>query len=124
MNRVSPFTYIVEGLLTTAIAGTNVVCEQVELLNFEPPSGQTCEAYMAPYIQAAGGYLAEPAATSGCQFCPIASTDVFISSVQYSYGNRWRDVGLIFVYIFANVVGALGIYWLARVPKKAKKEKE
>lgn len=124
MNRVSPFTYIVEALLTTAIAGTNVVCEQVELLHFEPPSGQTCQAYMAPYMAQAGGYLTNGDATSDCKFCPIAQTDVFLTAVQYSYSHRWRNVGIIFVYIVVNIFGALGIYWLARVPKKAKKDKD
>ena len=35
-----------------------------------------------------------------------------------------RDFGIMWVYILVNIFGAVGIYWLARVPKKSKhKEK-
>jgi ABC-type multidrug transport system permease subunit len=37
--------------------------------------------------------------------------------------DRWRNFGLLFVYVAFNVFGALFLYWLTRVPKKAKKVK-
>lgn len=69
---MSPFTYLAEGFLVTGVANTNVVCAANELLTFDPPNGQSCEAYMQPYISAAGGYLQDPAATSSCSFCQIS----------------------------------------------------
>lgn len=124
MYRVSPFTYLVEGLLSTGLANTNVVCADNEYLNFQPPSGQTCGAYMQQYIDAAGGYLQNPGATSDCSFCSIDSTNTFLAAVSSSYSHAWRDYGILWAYIIFNIFGAVFIYWLARVPKGAKRRKQ
>lgn len=90
MYRVSPFTYLAEGLLTTGVANTAVVCAANEFVKFQPAGGATCETYMKPYISAAGGYLQNPQATSDCSFCPISSTNTFLAAFNMSYANRWR----------------------------------
>ncbi|KAK4549777.1 hypothetical protein LTR36_005078 [Oleoguttula mirabilis] len=124
MYRVSPFTYLVEGMLSTGVAHQVVRCAANEYLHFDPPAGETCGAYMAPYISAAGGYLADAAATTGCQFCTYESTDVFLSAISTSYSHAWRDFGILAVFILVNMCGAVFFYWLARVPKKSKQEKK
>lgn len=115
MYRVSPFTYLVEGILSTAVANTPVVCRPEEYLQFAPGNGQTCGDYMAPYISFAGGYLQDKSATDMCSFCLLDNTNTFLSAFSISYANRWRDFGLLFVYIIFNVAAAIGLYWLARV---------
>lgn len=126
MYRVSPFTYLVQGMLASSIANTQVECASNEYLNFEPVANQTCGEYMQEYISAAGGYLTNPSATSNCNFCTIGDSNVYLAGVNTSYDTRWRNFGLMWVYIFVNIGGALGLYWLARMPKnkkvKAKKE--
>lgn len=74
---------------------------------------------MAPYINLAGGYLTNGSeqSTSQCDFCPLASTNSFLSQVSITYDTRWRDFGLLWVYIGVNVALAIFLYWLARVPK-------
>lgn len=127
MYRVSPFTYLVSGMLSTALANTEVVCSDNEYVTFQPISGQTCGEYMDPYISVAGGYLLDRNATDQCTYCSIGDTNVFLSSLQSDYGDRWRNFGLLWVYILFNIVAALGVYWLARVPKKSllsKKKKD
>ncbi|KAL1410781.1 Multidrug resistance protein [Vanrija albida] len=124
MWRVSPFTYFVEGMLGTAVARTNVVCADIEYVHFQPQGGASCEAYMAPYIGVAGGYLQNPSASSDCAFCPLNETDTFLSAFEIKYAHRWRDFGLVWVYIIVNIVGAIFFYWLARVPKKSKQAQE
>lgn len=123
MYRLSPFTYLVEGMLTTAVANTDVVCAANEYLNFNAPPGQTCIEYMRPWINAYGGYL-ENETSSQCQFCQIDKTNTFLAGVSLSYSNRWRDFGILWAFIIFNVFAAIGIYYLARVPKKVKKEKK
>ncbi|RAK73142.1 pleiotropic drug resistance family ABC transporter [Aspergillus fijiensis CBS 313.89] len=124
MYRVSPFTYLVSAMLSTGISGTKAVCESVEYLTFNPPNNQTCESYMKAYISVAGGYLEDPSATSNCQFCTISSTDTFLASVSSYFSDAWRNFGLMWVYIIFNIAAAVGIYWLARVPKSAGKAKK
>ncbi|KAL0933734.1 ABC transporter CDR4-like protein 3 [Colletotrichum truncatum] len=118
MYRVSPFTYIVSGMLSTAVANTNVICAANEYLHFDPPSQQTCEQFMGQYIQIAGGYLREPNATTNCEFCVMDDTNRFLANVKSDYADRWRNFGIAWVYIIFNIFAALGLYWLARVPKK------
>jgi ATP-binding cassette, subfamily G (WHITE), member 2, PDR len=126
MYRVSPFTYLVDGMMSVGLANTAAVCSDIEYLNFNPPSGMNCSAYLEPYISYAGGYLTNTTmgATENCQFCPIADTNVFLTSLSSSYSHRWRNFGLMWVYIVFNIAGAIFLYWLARVPKNKKKEKD
>jgi len=120
---ISPFHYLAEGLLTGGVANADVQCSASELLNFNPSGGQTCEAYMAPYISAAGGYLANPQATSDCNYCALDSTNTFLAGFDMAYSNAFRDFGILMIYVVFNIFAALGLYWVARMPKKSKKQK-
>ncbi|RMD44427.1 hypothetical protein DV735_g711, partial [Chaetothyriales sp. CBS 134920] len=126
MYRVSPFTYLIEGMLATAVADSTVTCAANEFLHFTPPSGQTCAEYMSTYISAYAGYLeaGTEQSTSNCSFCQLADTNVFLSAVAVNPDNKWRDFGLMWVYIVFNVFAALFFYWWARVPKGGKHQKE
>lgn len=120
MYRVSPLTYLVDGLLSTGLAHNEVECSQLELLHFSTPnaSGIACGDYMEPYIQIAGGRVYNPNSTDVCDFCPLATTDIFLATTSSSYDNRWRSYGLMWIYIVFNLFAALSLYWLARVPKR------
>ncbi|KAF9887930.1 hypothetical protein FE257_009452 [Aspergillus nanangensis] len=118
MYRVSPFTYLVSAMLSTGLSGAEARCEKVEYLTFDPPDGQTCAQYMNPYINMThSGYLLEPQATEGCSFCPVDNTNTFLLSISSKFEDAWRNFGLMWVYIAFNIVAAVFIYWLARVPK-------
>ncbi|EXJ87728.1 hypothetical protein A1O1_04653 [Capronia coronata CBS 617.96] len=125
MYRVSPFTYLIDGMLSTAVAHTNVTCARNEFLHFSPTNGQTCGQYMRSYIDSNGGYLENPTATDSCSFCSVSNTDKFLSSVSSHPQYMWRNFGLMWAYIAFNIAGAVFLYWLVRVPKnrgKGKKE--
>ncbi|KGO62913.1 CDR ABC transporter [Penicillium expansum] len=118
MYRVSPFTYLVSAMLSTGVSGADAVCEAVEYLKFSPPANQTCGDYMGPYIKMAGtGYLQDPTSTAECAFCSVSKTNSFLIRISSDFADAWRNFGLMWVYILANIAGALFIYWLARVPK-------
>lgn len=56
----------------------------------------SCSAYMDPYMAYAGGYLANPNATSACAFCPFRTTDAYLQSTyNMAYGRHWRDLGIV-----------------------------
>ncbi|KAI7612172.1 hypothetical protein KC346_g7954, partial [Hortaea werneckii] len=124
MYRVSPFTYLVEGMLSTGIANQDTTCAENEFVTLQPPGGQTCEAYMQPFINQAGGYLRNPGDSSDCNYCTYDSTNVFLSQVSISYSNSWRDFGILWAYCVFNVAAAIFIYWLSRVPKKGQQAQE
>ncbi len=124
MYRVSPFTYLVSGMLSTGLANTKVICSSIEYLHLNPPSPLTCGEFLFNYTSLAGGYVLNKEATSDCQFCSIEDTNVFLKSVNSDFSDAWRNFGLLWVYIVVNCFGAIGLYWLARVPKNSKKSKK
>lgn len=123
LYRVSPFTYLVDGLLSTGVANAAATCDTTEYLNFNPPAGQSCLEYMQSYINSTGGFLLDDAATTACQYCQVSETNTFLDGVSVNYTRRWRNFGILWAFIIINIFGAILFYWLARVPKKAKKEK-
>ncbi|KAJ5995548.1 hypothetical protein N7481_002525 [Penicillium waksmanii] len=117
MYRLSPFTYLVSGMLSTAVSGTDVTCSTDEVLTFNPPGSQTCYEYLNAYAVRTGGYIENPNATSSCSYCSMSSTDTFLASVDSYWSDAWRNFGIMWAYLVFNIAVALGIYWWARVPK-------
>lgn len=111
-------------MLSTGLANNVVTCSSIELSVFNSPSGQTCGEYLQRYISQAGGRILNPNATQRCEFCPVADTNTYLASLSTSYAHRWRNFGIMWAFIIFNICGALFLYWLARVPKKAKGKKE
>jgi ATP-binding cassette, subfamily G (WHITE), member 2, PDR len=124
MYRISPFTYLVDGMLSTGLANTKIVCSSVELSHFNPPSGQTCGQYLHKYISEAGGYVENSSAMANCSFCSTSDTNTYLTNLSSSYSHRWRNFGIMFAFILFNVFGAVFLYWLARVPKNKKEEQQ
>lgn len=87
MYRVSPFTYLVSGMLSTALSGTSVSCSSIETLVFDPPSNQTCFEYLNAYAVATKGYIENPEATSSCSYCTMSNTDTFLAQVYSSWSD-------------------------------------
>jgi ABC-type multidrug transport system permease subunit len=118
MYRISPFTYMVSAVLSVGLAQTDVKCSSIELLTLSPPTlGETCQSFLSNYTSYAGGRIINPDATENCQFCSLATTDDFLAAESIYFSDRWRDIGILFAYCGFNVLAAIGLYWLARVPK-------
>jgi ATP-binding cassette subfamily G (WHITE) protein 2 (PDR) len=117
MYRVSPFNYLISGMLSVGIANSPVVCAARELIQVSPPPGMTCQQYLEPYFEVAGGYVANPDATSNCNICSLSDTNTFLSSIGSFYDQRWRNLGIFISFIAFNYAMAFFLYWLARVPK-------
>ncbi|TFL05156.1 putative ABC multidrug transporter [Pterulicium gracile] len=96
--RVSPFTYFISSLLSVGIAHAPVECTSSELTVFDPPADSTCGDYLESFMSSAGGKLLKQDATSGCQFCTIENTDMFLAGFKAEYSERWRNVGIICAY--------------------------
>ena len=100
MYDVSPFRYLVGGMLATGIANTNLMCANNELVRFQPPPNMNCSTYTAPWHAANGGYLDDSTAGNmapqTCSYCSLSETNQFLEQVSYNYGERWRDFGFMF----------------------------
>ncbi|KAI1074638.1 ATP-binding cassette transporter [Whalleya microplaca] len=121
LYRVSPLSYWVQAILSTGLANVEVTCANNEFTTFSPPEGQTCGDYMADYISRVGGYLLDSNEMNDCNYCTIKDTNVYLAAIHSGYDIRWRNFGIIWAYIVFNISAALGLYWLARMPKGKKK---
>ena len=116
MYRVSPFTYMIGGWAGAGLAGRAVQCARTELAIFDPPSGQTCQAYLARYLQeGAGGQLYNPQATAGCEYCPLTNANQFLAMDNIVPSQRWRNFGIGWAFIIFNVFAAVLLYYMFRV---------
>ena len=106
-------------MLSVGLANARITCAMDEFLRFSPPSPSNCSAYLAPYIEAFGGYLTPESvnSTTECVFCSGSETNTFLRGVSAEYADRWRNLGIFATYIVFNAAAAVGLYWLARVPK-------
>ena len=120
MYRATPVTYLVSSLISTGISGIPITCATDELLHITPPPSLTCAQYLSSYLLTSGGNLLNPESMFDCQFCPVEDTDALLASVGVFYDQRWRDFGISLVYSAVNIGLALGLYWIARVPKNRK----
>lgn len=104
MYHVSPYSYLIEGLLGAAIGNMEINCAPVEFVSLTPPQGLTCSSYLDPFINVAGGYLTNGDATNHCEYCPYRTTNEFLSnSFSIEYSHRWRDIGVFVAFIGFNV---------------------
>lgn len=59
----------------------------------------------------------KPDATSDCLFCSVSKTDSFLAAIGSHLDDAWRNFGLMWKYIAFNILGAMFIHWLVRLPK-------
>ncbi|KAI8663648.1 hypothetical protein NCS57_00966300 [Fusarium keratoplasticum] len=117
MYRVSPFTYWVAGIVSTQLAGRAVTCSAAETSIFNPPDNQTCGEYLADYLKMAPGQLQNPDARENCSYCSLTNADQFMAGSNIYNSERWRNFGIVWVYIVFNIFVAVVSYYLFRVKK-------
>lgn len=123
MYRVSPFTYFIQGTLATGLANNDMHCSDSEYIVFDAPSGSTCGQYMSNYIKQAGGYLENEKSSTLCRYCQFKTTNDYLKTLNSYWSQRWRNWGIFICYIAINIIFAIFLYWLARVPKSSRRKK-
>ncbi|EPY49858.1 hypothetical protein SPOG_03330 [Schizosaccharomyces cryophilus OY26] len=116
MHALTPFTYIIEGLLSDLLHNVPVECKPQELNILNPPSGQTCQSYLNSFMQSANaGNLLNPNDTSNCQYCRYRTGDQFLEQFSMKFDHRWRNFGIFIGYVFFNVFAVLLLFYIFRV---------
>ena len=115
MYRVSPFTYYIGGISSTALHGRPVRCNSAELNTFDPPVGQTCYQYLEKYLEVAPGTIYNPNATANCEYCGMKYADQYLGAREIYWEDRWRNYGIFWCYFVFNIFGAIALYYLFRV---------
>ncbi|GAA5979902.1 hypothetical protein JCM11641_007581 [Rhodosporidiobolus odoratus] len=101
---LDPFTWLISGLVTNEMHDLQIRCKEREYSIVEPPAGQTCDGWMGAYIGEAGGYLANPDATAGCQYCTYSVGDDFYRPLDMHYDQRGAYIGYFVVYVVFNML--------------------
>lgn len=115
MWKVSPYTYFIQAYMAAVFHDRPVRCKDYEFNYLEPAQGQTCGQYMARFLEDHAGYINNPDATTGCQYCQFSIGDEFLRTVSTSHAYKWRNVGFICAFIIFNIFAMLGMYYLFRV---------
>ncbi|BGO92884.1 hypothetical protein NBRC10512_008005 [Rhodotorula toruloides] len=116
---LDPLTWLIAGLVTNELHDLRVTCLDSEYRIVQPPAGQTCSAWLQPFVSAAGGYLANPDATSNCQYCQYSVGDQFFEPLGLSFSERGRDLGIFLCYsVFNCFLTVLGATFLTKVYNK------
>ena len=104
---INPLTYLVSGLTTNEMYGLTVQCTPSELARFQPPNGQTCSAWAQTFLDAFGGYLANPNATSDCGYCQYQTGEQFYSSFNMKFSERGRNIGIVIAFTAFNAIATV-----------------
>ena len=111
MYYLTPFRYLLEGFLGVLLHNVPVVCAANEFARFMPPPNLTCDAYLAPSIAQAGGYV-QTAANGQCEFCPYKTGDEFAAGLNIHFSRRWIDFGVLVAFCLLNFVIVYLCSWL------------
>jgi ATP-binding cassette, subfamily G (WHITE), member 2, SNQ2 len=104
LNPLDPMSRLVSGMMATELHDLHVQCARNELAIFEPPAGQTCGQYAATFLETAIGYVANPTSTSNCGYCPFSVGDGYLGTLDFSWDNRWKELGIFASFIGSNLI--------------------
>lgn len=77
-------------------------CTTEETARFDPPPNQTCRSYAGAFADASPGYLLNPDAKVDCQYCPYTTGDDYLSTLNISADDKWRDFGIFLAFVVTN----------------------
>ncbi|KAM9905958.1 hypothetical protein OXX79_001855 [Metschnikowia pulcherrima] len=117
LYKLSPYTYVIQNLVSSLVHGRAVRCSEIEFYVFDPPSGQTCGEYMETFLSSAPGYLKDAQATSNCGYCALSTADQYLATVGIKYSYVWRNIGFLCAYTVFNLCACLMLYKFVRLTK-------
>ncbi|KAF2832028.1 ABC transporter-like protein [Ophiobolus disseminans] len=115
MYYVNPSTYWIGGVLSATLDGIPVQCQSTETAVFNVPQGQTCSSYAAEFVSQSPGYLLNPDATSGCQYCPYSLGNDFLATININADDKWRDFGIFLAFCCSNWALVYFFIWSVRI---------
>jgi ATP-binding cassette subfamily G (WHITE) protein 2 (SNQ2) len=118
---LDPFNYLMSSLLIFTTWDTKVTCNASELSIFDPPQGQTCQQYLAPFQQGmgVGSNLLNPDAEAQCQVCQFTTGADYLRTLNLPeeyFG--WRNAAIVVLFSFSSY--AL-VYLMMKLRTKATK---
>ncbi|KAN0061301.1 ATP-binding cassette transporter snq2 [Thecaphora frezii] len=127
MFPLSPFTYLIEGMLGLVLGGKPVRCSASEFNTIIPPAGQSCAAYLSDFTTDLSGpdngkgYF-EQAQDGTCRYCMYRYGDDYLRNLTFDADHIYRNIGIIIAFIAFNVFLGFGMFYAFRVWKPKGKQ--
>lgn len=122
MFPLSPFTYLIEGMLGAVLNDQPVRCTPQEYNTIYPPPGQSCQQYLGAYVGALDGpnrgtgyFVDGPGGT--CNYCEYRVGNDYLRSISLNAAYRFRDIGIICAYIGFNILLCFALFYFFRIFK-------
>ncbi|CAG9983989.1 unnamed protein product [Clonostachys byssicola] len=83
MYRVSPLTYLLEGLAVAGLADIDLTCSSTEVQSIPVANnslGLTCGEYLSAFVRDSGERVLNPSDPAECHYCPVASVNTILES--------------------------------------------
>ncbi|ORZ24007.1 ABC-2 type transporter-domain-containing protein [Absidia repens] len=124
MYWVDPFHYYIEGLAVNEMENVQIKCTPSDLIKFTPPPGQTCGQYTQSFFNgstSATGYIDNPNAMQPdqCGYCLYSTgEEYFETNYSWASANKWRNFGILLLFLFFNIVSVIILVYLRRKPRR------
>lgn len=117
---LSPFTYLLGGMITAVISGVEVTCSPASLTHFDAPPNTTCGDYAASWAKSASVQLLNPDATNNCEVCRYTTGDQFLAEFNLGPGQlvgKWGSWGIFVLFTLTNLVLVYFFTWATKVKR-------
>ncbi|CAN9450761.1 unnamed protein product [Alternaria alternata] len=130
ISNVLPFFFVMFGLFNGVVRPYEMMpvfwrywmyyvnpstARRVRLPIFDAPPGQSCSSYAGAFASASPGYLLNPEATSGCQYCPYSVGDDYLATINVKASDKWRDFGIFLAFCISNWALVYFFVWSIRI---------
>lgn len=102
MYHLTPFTYLIEGLVVNALGGIEISCTAEQFNVLTPPAGVDCLAFLEPFVSARTGYA--EVVNGVCSYCPYKTGDQFFETLNMSFSHRYRDAGFLWLVLSLSLL--------------------
>lgn len=108
-----------QALLTFPVWNEEVVCKPHEFGVLDPPPNMTCGQYFEPFLKYATGYVNNPEATSGCEYCGYSKGYEYLASMNINrHFDGWQGILIMLLFCITSY-GA--VFLLLKLRSKATK---
>ncbi|WKT52709.1 AAA ATPase domain [Fusarium oxysporum f. sp. vasinfectum] len=117
---LSPFTYLLGGMVTAVTSSVGVSCSSADLTVFTAPANETCSSYVSKWALSASAQLLNPEASGDdyCQVCRWTTGTQFLDQFNLGdgqLGGQWGSWGIFVVFTFSNLALVYFFTWATKV---------
>lgn len=118
MYRATPLSYYISGIMSVGLSGVKIACQSRDFATIPKIAlGETCTSYLKNYTLT----IRNPDDTANCMICRYSDTNELLAGYGIHFSERWRNWGITVAYNCINIGLAFLLWWMVKVPKKARK---